>query len=63
MTKVTLTSCTLRYIAVIDCGFVKMPWFEPETQTNSLTIVPVSKASADQRAGRAGRVQSGKTYR
>ena len=29
----------------------------------SLVIVPVSKASADQRAGRAGRVRAGKAYR
>lgn len=48
---------------VIDCGFVKVPWFEAETQTNSLVIVPVSKASANQRAGRAGRVRTGKAYR
>ena len=31
--------------------------------TESLVIVPVSKASADQRAGRAGRVRAGKAYR
>nr|XP_050855532.1 probable ATP-dependent RNA helicase DHX35 [Vespula vulgaris]XP_050855534.1 probable ATP-dependent RNA helicase DHX35 [Vespula vulgaris]XP_050855535.1 probable ATP-dependent RNA helicase DHX35 [Vespula vulgaris] len=63
-TNIAETSITIpNVVYVIDCGFVKMPWFEPETQTNSLTIVPVSKASADQRAGRAGRVQSGKTYR
>ncbi|XP_043488976.1 probable ATP-dependent RNA helicase DHX35 [Polistes fuscatus] len=63
-TNIAETSITIpNVVYVIDCGFVKMPWFEPETQTNSLTIVPVSKASADQRAGRAGRVQSGKTFR
>ena len=48
---------------VIDCGFVKLPWFDPETQMNSLVIVPISKASADQRAGRSGRVRAGKVYR
>lgn len=48
---------------MVDCGFVKIPWYETETQTNSLVIVPVSKASADQRAGRAGRVRTGKAYR
>lgn len=31
--------------------------------TDSLVIVPVSQASAEQRAGRAGRVRSGKAYR
>ncbi|XP_053972871.1 probable ATP-dependent RNA helicase DHX35 isoform X2 [Hylaeus anthracinus] len=63
-TNIAETSITIPNIVyVIDCGFVKIPWFEPETQTNSLVIVPVSKASADQRAGRAGRVQPGKAYR
>ena len=32
-------------------------------RTESLVIVPVSKASSDQRAGRAGRVRAGKAYR
>jgi ATP-dependent RNA helicase DDX35 len=50
-------------ITVIDCGFVKMRWFNPETHADSLVVVPVSQASADQRAGRAGRICSGKAYR
>ncbi|CAD1478196.1 unnamed protein product, partial [Heterotrigona itama] len=63
-TNIAETSITIPNIVyVIDCGFVKIPWYEAETQTNSLVIVPVSKASADQRAGRAGRVQTGKAYR
>ncbi|XP_076636542.1 putative ATP-dependent RNA helicase DHX35 isoform X3 [Colletes latitarsis] len=63
-TNIAETSITIPNIVyVIDCGFVKVPWFEAETQTNSLVIVPVSKASANQRAGRAGRVRSGKAYR
>ncbi|XP_076176030.1 putative ATP-dependent RNA helicase DHX35 isoform X2 [Ptiloglossa arizonensis] len=63
-TNIAETSITIPNIVyVIDCGFVKIPWFEAETQTNSLVIVPVSKASADQRAGRAGRVRTGKAYR
>lgn len=53
----------LQIFLVIDCGFVKLPWFDVETQTNSLIVAPVSKASADQRAGRCGRVRSGKAYR
>jgi len=51
------------FFAVIDCGFVKLKWYNIETHTNSLMVVPVSKASADQRAGRAGRVRAGKVYR
>ncbi|XP_044016696.1 probable ATP-dependent RNA helicase DHX35 isoform X2 [Aphidius gifuensis] len=63
-TNIAETSITIPNINyVIDCGFVKIPWFEIETQTNSLIIAPVSKASANQRAGRAGRVRSGKAYR
>lgn len=49
--------------SVIDCGFVKLKWFNSETHTDSLMIFPVSLASANQRAGRAGRVKSGKVYR
>ncbi|XP_043283475.1 probable ATP-dependent RNA helicase DHX35 isoform X2 [Venturia canescens] len=63
-TNIAETSITIPNIVhVIDCGFAKLPWFEVETQTNSLIIAPVSKASANQRAGRAGRVQSGRAYR
>ncbi|XP_012286028.1 probable ATP-dependent RNA helicase DHX35 isoform X2 [Orussus abietinus] len=63
-TNIAETSITIpNVVFVIDCGFAKVPWFEVETQTNSLIVAPVSKASANQRAGRAGRVRSGKTYR
>ncbi|XP_076376385.1 putative ATP-dependent RNA helicase DHX35 isoform X1 [Megalopta genalis] len=63
-TNIAETSITIPNIVyVIDCGFVKIPWFEADTQTNSVVIVPVSRASADQRAGRAGRVRTGKAYR
>jgi ATP-dependent RNA helicase DDX35 len=37
--------------------------YNPKTGMDSLTVVPISKASAKQRAGRAGRVKPGKTYR
>jgi ATP-dependent RNA helicase DDX35 len=40
-----------------------MRWFNPETHTDSIVVVQVSQASADQRAGRAGRMRSGKAYR
>ncbi|XP_001605302.1 probable ATP-dependent RNA helicase DHX35 [Nasonia vitripennis] len=63
-TNIAETSITIpNVVYVIDCGFVKLPWFDIETHTNSLIVAPVSKASADQRAGRAGRVRSGKAYR
>lgn len=63
-TNIAETSITIFGIVyVIDCGFVKLCWFNPEAHIDSLVIVPVSQASADQRAGRAGRVRSGKVYR
>ncbi|XP_033221828.1 probable ATP-dependent RNA helicase DHX35 isoform X2 [Belonocnema kinseyi] len=63
-TNIAETSITIpNIIYVIDSGFVKLPWFEVDTQTNSLIVAPISKASADQRAGRAGRIRSGKAYR
>ncbi|XP_008551544.1 probable ATP-dependent RNA helicase DHX35 isoform X1 [Microplitis demolitor] len=63
-TNIAETSITIPNIVyIIDCGFAKLPWFDVDTHTNSLIVAPVSKASADQRAGRAGRVQSGKAYR
>jgi ATP-dependent RNA helicase DDX35 len=48
---------------VIDCGFVKLKWFNADTQTDALVVVPISQASAQQRAGRAGRIRAGKVYR
>lgn len=50
-------------VSVVDCGFVKMQWYSGDTLTDSLVLVPVSKAAAEQRAGRAGRVRPGKVYR
>ncbi|PSN42130.1 putative ATP-dependent RNA helicase DHX35 [Blattella germanica] len=63
-TNIAETSITIFGIVyVIDCGFVKLRWFNPEAHIDSLVVVPVSQASANQRAGRAGRVRSGKAYR
>lgn len=63
-TNIAETSITIPGIVyVIDTGFVKAQWFNPDTLTNSLVVVPISKASAVQRAGRAGRVRSGYVYR
>ncbi|KAF8332542.1 P-loop containing nucleoside triphosphate hydrolase protein [Amanita rubescens] len=48
---------------VIDCGFVKVRIYNPTTTIASLAMVPISVASAVQRAGRAGRTSSGICYR
>ena len=58
------TSVTVPNIAhVIDTGFAKMPFFDPYSGFDRLLVCPISKASAQQRAGRAGRVRPGKCYR
>ena len=63
-TNIAEASITINGIVyVIDCGFVKLPAFNPTSGVESLVIVPVSQASAEQRAGRAGRVRSGKAFR
>lgn len=51
------------YFIVIDCGFVKLKWFNPKFGADALITVPISKASAVQRAGRAGRERPGHVYR
>lgn len=63
-TNVAEASVTIEGIVyVVDCGFVKLRTYNPLTNIETLTRVPVSQASAIQRAGRAGRTQSGKCYR
>ena len=48
---------------VIDFGFEKLPWFSPTTNTQALLLKLCSRASAAQRAGRAGRVAPGVAFR
>lgn len=63
-TNIAETSVTIPGIVyVIDCGFVKMKWFDSNSNTDSLIVVPISKAQAEQRAGRAGRMRKGKVFR
>jgi len=63
-TNIAEASVTIDGIVyVIDCGFVKLRAYNPTTGIETLTAVPVSKASATQRAGRAGRTKPGKCYR
>lgn len=63
-TNIAETSITIDGIKyVIDPGYVKENVFNPTTGMESLVVVPCSRASADQRAGRAGRVGPGKCYR
>uniref|UniRef100_A0A1I8A1K1 RNA helicase n=1 Tax=Steinernema glaseri TaxID=37863 RepID=A0A1I8A1K1_9BILA len=63
-TNIAETSLTIPGIRiVVDSGRVKMKTFTPENSINVLRVVPISKAQANQRAGRAGREAPGKCYR
>eukprot|EP01027_Heterolobosea_sp_BB2_P018679 GEZU01026281.1.p1 GENE.GEZU01026281.1~~GEZU01026281.1.p1 ORF type:complete len:648 (-),score=93.75 GEZU01026281.1:63-2006(-) len=63
-TNIAETSITIDGIVyVVDCGFVKQRSYNPITNMESLVITEVSQASAQQRAGRAGRTRPGKCYR
>lgn len=63
-TNVAESSVTLPGIrAVIDAGLAREPRFDPNSGFTRLETVAISQASADQRAGRAGRVAAGVAYR
>ena len=63
-TTIAETSLTIDGIgAVIDCGFKRVPRFDPASGMTALETVRVSLASADQRRGRAGRLGPGIGYR
>lgn len=63
-TNIAEASVTIDGIVyVIDCGFVKLRAYNPKTGIETLTATSVSKASAAQRAGRAGRTRPGKCFR
>ncbi|CAA7261426.1 unnamed protein product [Cyclocybe aegerita] len=63
-TNIAETSITIDGVVfVIDPGFVKQNSYNPRTGMSSLLVVPCSRASANQRAGRAGRVGPGKAFR
>jgi ATP-dependent RNA helicase DDX35 len=63
-TNIAEASVTIDGIVyVIDSGFVKLRAFNPITGIEALTATAISKASATQRAGRAGRTKSGKCFR
>nr|XP_054762833.1 probable ATP-dependent RNA helicase DHX40 [Lytechinus pictus] len=57
----SLTIDGIRY--VVDSGFVKQMSYNHRTGLDALQVVPISRAEAIQRSGRAGRTASGKCYR
>jgi ATP-dependent helicase HrpB len=63
-TSIAETSLTIEGVRiVIDCGLSRVPRFEPDVGLTRLETVRVSRASADQRRGRAGRTEPGVCYR
>ncbi|PKA51639.1 putative pre-mRNA-splicing factor ATP-dependent RNA helicase [Apostasia shenzhenica] len=63
-TNIAETSLTLEGVVyVVDSGFSKQRFYNPISDIENLVVAPISKASARQRAGRAGRVRPGKCFR
>ncbi|KAH8152934.1 uncharacterized protein LAJ45_03161 [Morchella importuna] len=63
-TNIAETSLTIDGIVyVVDPGFSKQKVYNPRIRIESLLVSPISKASAQQRAGRAGRTRPGKCFR
>lgn len=59
-TNVAETSITIEGVhAVIDGGLARVARFDPRRGINSILVEPISRASAEQRAGRAGRTAAG----
>ncbi len=63
-TSIAETSLTIEGVRlVVDCGLARVPRFEPGVGLTRLETVRVSRASADQRRGRAGRTEPGVCWR
>ncbi|KAF4586654.1 DEAH-box ATP-dependent RNA helicase prp43 [Pleurotus pulmonarius] len=63
-TNIAETSLTIDGIVyVVDPGFSKQKVYNPRIRVESLLVSPISRSSAQQRAGRAGRTRPGKCFR
>lgn len=63
-TNIAETSLTIEGISVvIDSGLARRSRFDPTTGMSRLDVARISRAAADQRRGRAGRLQAGVCYR
>jgi pre-mRNA-splicing factor ATP-dependent RNA helicase DHX15/PRP43 len=63
-TNIAENSLTIDGIVyVVDPGFSEQKFYNPRLRVESLLVSPISKVSAQQRAGRAGRTRSGKCFR
>ena len=63
-TSIAETSLTIEGVrVVVDCGLARVPAYDPATGLTALETRRVSRAAADQRRGRAGRIEAGVCYR
>ena len=63
-TSIAETSLTIEGVrVVVDCGFARVPRYDPASGLTRLETVRVSQSSAEQRRGRAGRTEPGVCYR
>jgi ATP-dependent helicase HrpB len=63
-TSIAETSLTIEGVrVVVDSGLARVPRYEPDVGLTRLETVRVSRAAADQRRGRAGRIEPGVCYR
>lgn len=63
-TNIAETAITIDGVCfVVDPGFSKLKVYNPRIRVESLLISAISKANAQQRAGRAGRTKQGKVFR
>src|SRR5690606_25662423 len=63
-TSIAETSLTIEGVrVVVDAGLVRTARFDPRRGMSGLVTIPVSQATATQRAGRAGRQYAGACYR
>ena len=63
-TAIAESSLTIEGVCcVVDAGLMRVPRFDPRSGMSRLDTIRVSKASAEQRAGRAGRLAPGYCYR
>lgn len=63
-TSIAETSLTIEGVkTVVDCGLSRVPRFDPRSGLTRLETIRVTRDSADQRAGRAGRLSPGKCFR
>ena len=63
-TSIAETSLTIEGVSlVVDGGLMRVPRFDPNGGMTRLVTLPLAKSSAEQRRGRAGRLQPGHCYR